>query len=448
MNEEERWTMQGLDWDDPGCIHTAEELEAYITEVGFLPFFKNEIPGFSVEEHTASECWWSGDPQTDPWEWRGILAAGGKVTYGKFFHRSAGFISRDWFPAFANYRRDGYDFDALWEDELASHRAKKIMDLFAEELADRELFSTEAKQLAGYGKGGEKNFEGEITSLQMQTYLCIADFRRRKNKKGQEYGWGISVYCTPEHLWGRDFVTSLYREEPAASAERIFSRVRDLYPGASERDIRRILGIRRAGESAEKKILPYPDNLVKALRIEGLSADRMSEDQLLGLVVAVGQLREKQQRVLDLKYREGRTNEQIGQEMNRAAGTIGSYHTKAMGKLKWPEIAAWYREGYMATARALFTGGAQEAGRGKAGLSLPGKLYGEDGELRVEELCLRIGLHVKQFRSLMAVGIFTVEDLAAALQNPQWYAKVRGIGPKGAEDIRKKLLRDQKRGVR
>ena len=30
-----------------------------------------------------------------------------------------------------NYRRDGYDFDALWDDEKASRRQKKIMDLFA-----------------------------------------------------------------------------------------------------------------------------------------------------------------------------------------------------------------------------------------------------------------------------------------------------------------------------
>ena len=28
-----------------------------------------------------------------------------------------------------NFRRDGYDFDALWDDEKASFRQKKIMDL-------------------------------------------------------------------------------------------------------------------------------------------------------------------------------------------------------------------------------------------------------------------------------------------------------------------------------
>ena len=247
MNAEERWIMHGLSYDDPACIRTVEKLEKYIESVGFLPFFRCEIPGFSVEEHTAADAWWTDDPARDPWQWRKLLAARGQVAYGKFFDRKAGFISKEWFPAFANYRRDGYDFDARWDDELASRKSKKIMDLFAEEQAERELFSFELKQLAGYGNDGEKNFEGEVTSLQMQTYLCIRDFRRRRNKKGQEYGWGIAVYCTPEHLWGYDYVTGWYREEPEESARRIFAHARELCPGTDERYLRKVLGMKNLG---------------------------------------------------------------------------------------------------------------------------------------------------------------------------------------------------------
>ena len=48
--------------------------------------------------------------------------------------------------------------------------------------------------------GGEKNFEGTVTDLQMGGYLLIRDFRQRINKKGVPYGWPISVYTTPEAL--------------------------------------------------------------------------------------------------------------------------------------------------------------------------------------------------------------------------------------------------------
>lgn len=35
-------------------IHSAEEAIAYIKKIGFLPLFKNDIPGFSLEERTFS----------------------------------------------------------------------------------------------------------------------------------------------------------------------------------------------------------------------------------------------------------------------------------------------------------------------------------------------------------------------------------------------------------
>ena len=110
--EDGAWIMRGLDWDDPSRIQTWEELIEWINEVGFLPLFKNEVDGFSAEENTSDLYWWSGDEEQDPWEWRQLIARSGKVAYGKFFGGKAGFISRTWFPHFANWRRDGYDFAA------------------------------------------------------------------------------------------------------------------------------------------------------------------------------------------------------------------------------------------------------------------------------------------------------------------------------------------------
>ena len=144
-NENGTWIMYGVDWDDPECLHTVDDAIAYINEIGFLPLFKNEIPGFSLEERTVPEYWWSGDTEVDPWEWREIIARRVEVAYGKFFDKKAGFISKEWLPYFANYRRDGYDFDSLWEDGKASRRQKKIMDLFEE---NDEIESEELNKIA------------------------------------------------------------------------------------------------------------------------------------------------------------------------------------------------------------------------------------------------------------------------------------------------------------
>ena len=221
--ENGEWIMRGLDWDDPSRIRSWEELIGWINEVGFLPLFKNEIPGFSVEEHTSDLYWWTGD----------------EVAYGKFFGKKAGFISREWFPHFANYRRDGYDFDSRWDEELASMRCKRIMDQFE---SKDELFSFELKRLAGFGKDGEKNFEGTVTDLQMQSYLLIRDFRRRINKKGLEYGWPISVYSTPEALWGYEHIASAYSAEPAESRELIRQQVQKNFPETGKIELDVVLG--------------------------------------------------------------------------------------------------------------------------------------------------------------------------------------------------------------
>lgn len=241
-NENGTWIMYGVEWDDPECLHTVDEATEYINKVGFLPLFRNDIPGFSLEERTAPEFWWSGDVERDPWEWREIIARRGEVAYGKFFDKKAGFISKEWIPYFVNVRRDGYDFDALWEDGKASARQKKIMDLYGEELMNKEYFSNELKKKAGFGKDGEKGFEGIITGLQMQMYLCTRDFRQRVNKKGEEYGWPVAVYSTPEGLWGYEHVTSAYKEKTEESVKRIAKHVSEIYPIATAKQIKKLIG--------------------------------------------------------------------------------------------------------------------------------------------------------------------------------------------------------------
>nr|MCR5100733.1 hypothetical protein [Butyrivibrio sp.] len=114
----------------------------------------------------------------------------------------------------------------------------------------QEYFSNELKKRAGFGKKGEKGFDGIITGLQMQMYLCMRDFRQKTNKKGEKYGWPVAVYATPEHLWGYDYVTSAYRETPDESAKRIAKHITDVYPIANAEQIKNVIGL-RPGERKE-----------------------------------------------------------------------------------------------------------------------------------------------------------------------------------------------------
>ena len=220
-NESGTWIMYGVSEKNPLCIHTVDEAIKYINKIGFLPLFKNEIEGFSLEERTVAKYWWTGNEKRDPWFWRTVIASDKSIAYGKFFDKKAGFISKKWIPVFANYRRDGYDFDALFDDGKAPYKYKKIMDNF-EENKDLEILSNELKELSGFGKDGEKGYDGAITNLMMQCYLCNCDFKKKKNKKGIEYGWDVALYSTLEHIFGYDYVRSCYGQSKEESWEKIY----------------------------------------------------------------------------------------------------------------------------------------------------------------------------------------------------------------------------------
>ena len=236
------WNLKGCGRNDPSRFRSAEDVVRRIHEVGFLPLFATAIPGFSVEEHTLAWDWWSDDPKHDPWAWRMSIAARDDIAYGKFFDRKAGFISMPWFPVFANYRRDGYDFEGLYEDGKMNGRAKKILDTLElnEDAIGLEMMSGELRKKSAI----EKGFDNILIDLQMQSFLLISRFQRKRNKRGIEYGWHLPSFMTPETKWGYDAVNSV-SEAPDASWRWIAEQIRQFYPTAGEPEIRKVMGIRK-----------------------------------------------------------------------------------------------------------------------------------------------------------------------------------------------------------
>ena len=236
------WIMKGCRRTDKYCLHSPEYLLALIQEVGFLPLFSNGIPGFSVEERTPAEDWWIDNPAKDPWTWRQILAPKDTVAYGKFFDKKAGFVSREWFPAFANYRRDGYDYEGLYEDGKMNGRCRRILDVLElnEDAEGIGLLSCEIRKRAAL----EKGFEGAITDLQMKSFLIMSDFRQKRNRRGEAYGWYVAELMTPESKWGYDAVNCCH-ETPESSWARIREQIRKHFPAASDQEIRNVAGIRK-----------------------------------------------------------------------------------------------------------------------------------------------------------------------------------------------------------
>ena len=219
-------------------VRTKKDLTDAIEEYGFVPFFAGRIEGFSVEERISPAAWFP-DEGEGIWEWKGPVIRESRCAYGKFFEKKAVFVSKRWFPALANYRRDGYDYDARSDEGLTNYREEALYKLIDK---NAPSLSSALKKTGGYGREGKKGFDTLVTSLQAQCYIVINDFVYSTDKHGKKYGWGVAEYTTPEKFYGDDFTAAAYSEEPEESYARIFDHLRNILPHAHEEDIKRILG--------------------------------------------------------------------------------------------------------------------------------------------------------------------------------------------------------------
>lgn len=233
-------------------LRTAKELEERVLEVGFLPFFRNTIPGFSVEEMSDPELWFVKDVN-GPWEWKGPVIRNRKCAYGKFYGGKAMYIRLDLFADFANRRRairpihnsvnDAGLSDAIVFDTIREYNSVLSSDLkrLFEALPRRRRTAYDLVDLTGLGdieyKVNRNALERAVTALQMGTHIVIDDFEYATSKYGKPYGWGLARYSTPEYLFGEDFSSATQGRTPVESYHFLLNYLHKLLPAASERQL-------------------------------------------------------------------------------------------------------------------------------------------------------------------------------------------------------------------
>ena len=150
----------------------------------------------------------------------------------KFFEKKAGFITREWWPDFCNYRRSRFPYPASGSIEEA------ILETLKE---SGSLITRELRQALGFtGTKMRGKFDGYLTKLEMAGYIVTEDFVYPKDRHGKTYGWGWSLLTTPERLFGKEALKT--RRSPQASYDRLFDHLRHLLPDVEEKRIARILG--------------------------------------------------------------------------------------------------------------------------------------------------------------------------------------------------------------
>lgn len=194
------------------------DLEEAPLKYGILPFFRNNIKGFSVAEMTAPGLLFGGNEFEGCWEWKGPVIRNRTSAYGKFFRSKAGFVSLELLPYFLKFRRDKYPLREDSSDEMiyeiisfndrmtstdlratlnGKPRKRRAFDL-------PELLETPELDVKSPSRHA---IEGPLQRLQMGGRLCISDFRYKTTRRGDRYGWGVAEYTVPELLFERDDLT-------------------------------------------------------------------------------------------------------------------------------------------------------------------------------------------------------------------------------------------------
>ena len=208
----------------------------YIQQVGFLPLLDSGIAGYSAEAVVDDDCRYvvfaDGGWDWPLWKWKGPIIQEGICVYGKFFASKAGFISREWWPDFCNYRHSKHPRPAEGSIEEA------ILLTLQEH---GSLITRELRAACGFtGSKMRSRFDAFVTRLQMACRIVTEDFVYPLDKHNNEYGWGWALLTTPEQLLGRDHCKCPHT--PQESYQRLLAHFRSIVPEATDKQIAKLLG--------------------------------------------------------------------------------------------------------------------------------------------------------------------------------------------------------------
>ena len=195
-----------------------------------IPFdWQSQDPDSPVKWHT-------GDPETDPWEWRmRVLEERRDIAYGKVFFGVSGYITREWYPLFLAVRRQGLVFDEWYDDGKCSRLEKEIYEAICE---NGRTALHELKRLCGIHKESAGRFDRALSNLQKNLFITMCGRMQKTNSAGEGYGWNSTVFCAVEDFWGGDISAAI----PAKQAfQKIRGRILELNPAAEDRLIRKFI---------------------------------------------------------------------------------------------------------------------------------------------------------------------------------------------------------------
>ena len=208
-------------------VYSPESMINAIKEIGIIPFSKNIVPGWSIQEITDPDFWFTTSDQLGPWDWK-VEAVHEGIVYGKFIGGKAAFATLEAYSHLMNWRRSlpkyriavcGASEMKNLEERIAAYLSPTLLNCICER---ESLESSEIKNLLEdrvpqetrklVGGCIEKYLIPNIKRpaidlllqyLEMGTWTIVGDITRVYKGPNCEYkGWQKNSITTPELLFG------------------------------------------------------------------------------------------------------------------------------------------------------------------------------------------------------------------------------------------------------
>ena len=207
-------------------VNSPESMIQAIKEIGIIPFSKSIVPGWSIQEITDPDFWFTTSDQLGPWDWK-VEAVREGIIYGKFIGRKSAFATVELYRHLMNWRRSQPKYQiplggkfkaATLDDKLMLHLSPVLLQLIREResldsaeiriLLDEHVPTEVRKKIGGHlEKYLIPNIKKQAVDfllqfLDMGTWTIVGDITRVYRGPNCEYkGWQKNSVTTPDLLF-------------------------------------------------------------------------------------------------------------------------------------------------------------------------------------------------------------------------------------------------------
>ena len=168
-----------------------QELIDLVEALGFL-VMSEMTPGLpSLASLTRKDSWHTGDPDTDPWQWKDRASSEKKLAYGCILNGQKGFIAERCYSAFYIIYHPHEPMQVRRAEGLIDQTTWLLWNQFEKHGA---LSTFEVRRLMAGESQQTSRVDSRLQALQASFYITGAGNARKISRAGQEYGWPAMRY--------------------------------------------------------------------------------------------------------------------------------------------------------------------------------------------------------------------------------------------------------------